>query len=46
MREGGARIERHRKRYLRKDGEVVWGEVNVSMIRDAEGRLKTLSRKR
>ncbi|MGO8703124.1 MAG: PAS domain S-box protein [Candidatus Brocadiia bacterium] len=39
MREGGARIERHQKRYLRKDGEVVWGEVSVSMIRDAEGKL-------
>ncbi len=39
MRDGGARIERHQKRYLRKDGEVVWGEVSVSMIRDADGKL-------
>ena len=26
------------KRYLRKDGEVVWVEVSVSSIRDADGR--------
>ena len=31
------------KRYLRKDGEVVWVEVSVSSIRDEEGRpIKTL----
>jgi len=31
------------KRYLRKDGEVVWAEVSVSSIRDEEGRpIKTL----
>jgi PAS domain S-box-containing protein len=39
MREGGARIERHQKRYVRKDGKVVWGEVSVSIIRDADGKL-------
>jgi PAS domain S-box-containing protein len=36
---GGPRIERFRKRYVRKNGEVVWGEVSVSIITDAEGRL-------
>lgn len=31
------------KRYLKKDGEVVWVEVSVSSIRDEEGRpIKTL----
>ncbi|MGD1000455.1 MAG: PAS domain S-box protein [Candidatus Brocadiia bacterium] len=39
MREGGARIERHQKRYVRKNGDVVWGEVSVSVIRDADGKL-------
>ena len=39
MRDGGARIERHQKRYLRRDGSVVWGEVSVSMIRNADGKL-------
>jgi PAS domain S-box-containing protein len=28
------------KRYLRKDGQVIWGEVTISMIRDAEGRAQ------
>jgi PAS domain S-box-containing protein len=37
--EGGPRIERYRERYVRKTGEVVWGEVNVSIIIDADGRL-------
>ena len=31
-------IRRFEKRYLRKDGGVVWGEVSISLIRDAEGR--------
>ncbi len=39
MREGGARIDRHQKRYVRKNGELVWGEVSVSVIKDADGRL-------
>jgi len=39
MREGGARIERYQKRYVRRNGEVVWGEVSVSIIRDADGKL-------
>ena len=26
------------KRYIRKDGRVVWGEVNVSLVRDSEGK--------
>ena len=26
------------KRYVRKDGLVVWGEISISMIRDAENR--------
>jgi PAS domain S-box-containing protein len=28
------------KRYLRKDGRVVWGEVTISLLRDAEGRAQ------
>ncbi len=28
------------KRYLRKDGQVVWGEVTISLIRDSEGRAQ------
>jgi PAS domain S-box-containing protein len=26
------------KRYLRKDGATIWGRLNVSLVRDAEGR--------
>jgi len=26
------------KRYIRKDGRMVWGEVNVSLVRDSEGK--------
>jgi two-component system cell cycle sensor histidine kinase/response regulator CckA len=37
--EGGARIEGHQKRYVRKNGEVVWGEVNISIITDVDGKL-------
>jgi PAS domain S-box-containing protein len=28
------------KRYLRKDGQVIWGEVTISLIRDSEGRAQ------
>ena len=28
------------KRYIRKDGEVLWGDLAVSAIRDEEGRHK------
>jgi PAS domain S-box-containing protein len=28
------------KRYIRKDGQVVWGEVTISLIRDSEGRAQ------
>ena len=30
-------IQRYEKRYLRKDGQTVWGEVSISLIRDAMG---------
>jgi PAS domain S-box-containing protein len=30
----GARVD---KRYVRKDGTVVWGEVTISLVRDHEG---------
>jgi PAS domain S-box-containing protein len=32
------------KRYVRKDGTIMWGQVTASMIRDGEGRpLRTIS---
>lgn len=31
---------RMEKRYIRKDGEVVWANLNVSMVRDREGAPK------
>lgn len=30
-------IRRYEKRYLRKDGQTAWGEVSISLIRDAMG---------
>jgi len=27
-----------RKRYVRKDGSIVWGELNIGLVRDKEGR--------
>ena len=27
----------HEKRYIRKDGRVLWGSLNVSLVRDARG---------
>lgn len=37
-------VERYQreKRYIRKDGEVVWVSPTVSAVRDAEGRLRFL----
>jgi diguanylate cyclase (GGDEF)-like protein/PAS domain S-box-containing protein len=29
------------KRYLRADGSIMWGTMNVSLLRDAEGRPRT-----
>jgi PAS domain S-box-containing protein len=31
-------IQRYEKRYLRKDGQTVWGEVSISLVRDAMGK--------
>lgn len=28
------------KRYIRKDGEIVWAQVGLSVIRDAAGRVR------
>ena len=36
---GDAREYRLEKRYLRKDGSVVWVDVNAAPVRDAAGRL-------
>lgn len=33
----GPRTQRFEKRYLHKNGRVLWGEVNYSLVRDAEG---------
>jgi PAS domain S-box-containing protein len=30
---------RMEKRYLRKDGRAIWGDVNAAVVRDAQGRL-------
>ena len=34
----GARIRRFEKRYLHKTGEIRWGEVSVSLVRNSERR--------
>ena len=33
----GSRIERFEKRYLHKDGHVLWGEVSSTLVYNAEG---------
>lgn len=38
--EGTADSEVFEKRYIRKDGEIVWAQVGVSVIRDATGRAR------
>jgi len=37
---GEASVYRTEKRYVRKDSEVIWGEVTVSAIRGAKGELQ------
>src|SRR5262249_57552825 len=39
LRDGDAHEFRLEKRYLRKDGRVVWADVNAAPVRDAAGRL-------
>lgn len=36
---GEAESARFEKRYVRKDGSILWGDVSVAARRDAEGRL-------
>jgi PAS domain S-box-containing protein len=36
--ESVARIQRLEKRYLHKSGQVVWGEVSSTLIRDSDGK--------
>src|SRR5437763_304093 len=38
LRAGNREYFRQEKRYVRKDGEVVWGDLTVSLVRDAKGR--------
>ena len=40
LRAGQIPFYRTEKRYIRKDGKVIWGLVNVSAIRDPDGRLQ------
>jgi two-component system cell cycle sensor histidine kinase/response regulator CckA len=35
---GEKKSSRVQKRYVRKDGSTVWGEVNINLLRDAQGR--------
>lgn len=42
IREGAKDGYRLEKRYIRKDGSVVWVDASVGAIRDAQGRLETL----
>jgi len=41
-REGGKDSYRLEKRYIRKDGSVVWVDASVAAIRDPQGRVETL----
>lgn len=36
--EGRKKCARVQKRYVRKNGDVVWGEVNINLIRDGKGK--------
>jgi PAS domain S-box-containing protein len=38
IRDGGLRTHDYEKRFLRKDGEVVWGRVTVAWLQDSEGK--------
>ncbi|HUL61845.1 MAG TPA: PAS domain S-box protein, partial [Methanocella sp.] len=40
LREGTIDKYQTEKRYVRKDGRVIWGKLNVSAIRDRDGSLK------
>jgi len=41
---GGSTQYRVEKRYVRKDGSIIWGEITATMLRDAEGQpLRTVS---
>ncbi len=37
VRAGQSDMVQTEKRYLRKDGSVMWGQINVSLVRDANG---------
>ncbi len=37
MRSGGAESEHFEKRYLRKDGAMVWVDLTVALVRDGDG---------
>src|SRR5215471_11689526 len=41
---GGSSQYRVEKRYVRKDGSIIWGEITATMLRDAQGQpLRTVS---
>src|SRR5262249_39332673 len=41
---GGSTQYTVEKRYVRKDGSIIWGEITATMLRDAEGQpLRTVS---
>jgi PAS domain S-box-containing protein len=41
---GGSNQYTIEKRYVRKDGSIIWGEITATMLRDAEGQpLRTVS---
>lgn len=44
LREGRQPFIKQQKRYVRRDGSVVWGSLTVSLIRDDQGRPLTLLR--
>jgi PAS domain S-box-containing protein len=42
--QGGSAQYTVEKRYVRKDGSIIWGEITATMLRDAEGQpLRTVS---
>ncbi len=37
--EGRAEVRRYEKRYIHKDGSIVWGDVNVQPLKSADGKI-------
>ncbi|MFP4459842.1 MAG: PAS domain S-box protein [Candidatus Zixiibacteriota bacterium] len=43
IRSGKASVRRYQKRYIRKDGEIVWTEISLRAIKDNDGNIIAIS---